>query len=73
MTTDEKSKQTPYLHAVEPQSHFISEEMTGVYLFTAFLNSLCYKTKKKNQVCFGKKNNIQTALTYSFKKKMNVP
>lgn len=54
VVTDEKSKQSPSLYAVEPQSHSFSEEMTGVYLFAPFLNSLCYKTKQ-TQICFGKK------------------
>lgn len=55
MVTDEKSKQIPSLCAVEPQSHSFTEDMTGVYLFTPFLNSLCYTTKQP-QICFGKKN-----------------
>lgn len=40
---------------MEPQSHFISEDLTGVPLFTAFLSYLCYKTKQ-TQLRFGKKN-----------------
>lgn len=35
-----KSKQTSSLRAIELLSHFISEEMTDVYPFTTFLNSL---------------------------------
>lgn len=46
MRIDEKSKQTPSLCAAEPQSHSFSEEMTDVYLFTPFLNSLSYKSKQ---------------------------
>lgn len=66
MVTDEKSKQTPSLCAVEPQSHSFSEDMIGVCLFTPFLN-LCAIQLNKPKFALEKK--MQTVLTYLLKRK----